>query len=101
MSEGPLQPLRSTNISLHRVRKTIFFANLCGKTKCWNCALNNFLKKKNLKQSLSDLLSTSFDLNFLVAIYVDDIILGGRKGTRIVEVMEELSQNFKRRTSTN
>ncbi len=56
--EGPLQPLRSTNslrVSLHRVRKTIFFANLCGKTKCWNCALNNFLKKKNLKQSLSDL----------------------------------------------
>ncbi len=49
----------------------------------------------NLKQSLSDpCVYISSGLEFLVAVYVDDIILGGNNGIRIKEVKKELSKKF-------
>ena len=37
----------------------------------------------------------SSDSEFLVAVYIDDLIFGGKNETRINEVKRELSQKFK------
>ena len=56
------------------------------------------LKKMGFNQGASDpCLYVSLDsegVTFLVAVYVDDIILGGKSKTRMNAVKKELSQNF-------
>ncbi len=76
-----------------RLKKSIY--GLKQAPRCWNHALDNCLKKMNLKQSLSDpCVYISSGLEFLVAVYVDDIILGGNNGLRIKEVKKELGKKF-------
>ena len=62
---------------------------------CWNHALDNQLKNMGFKQTSSDTcLYVSTDSEgemFIVAVYVDDIILGGKSSTKMSEVKKELS----------
>ena len=67
--------------------------------RCWNHALDNCLKEIGFKQTPSDpCLYIHSDLEgeiFVVAVYVDDIILGGRSTVRMNAVKKELSEKFK------
>ena len=77
-----------------RLKRSIY--GLKQAPRCWNYALDNCLKEMGFKQSSSDpCVYVSSDSEFLVAVYVDDLILGGKNETRINEVKRELSQKFK------
>ena len=66
--------------------------------RCWNHVLDSHLKEMGFKQTSSDpCLYVYFDsegVMFLVAVYVDDIVLGGRSEAKMNAVKEELSQKF-------
>ena len=67
--------------------------------RCWNHALDNRLKEMGFKQTPSDpclyVHSDSEGEMFVVAVYVDDIILGGSSMVRMNAVKKELSEKFK------
>ena len=67
--------------------------------RCWNHALDQRLKEMGFKQTISDpCLYVSIDSEgeiFVIAVYVDDIILGGRSETKMKTVKKDLSQQFK------
>ena len=64
---------------------------------CWNHALDKQLKKLRFKQTASDrclyVYTDSEGEMLVVAIYVDDIILGGRCEAKLNQIKLELSQN--------
>ena len=66
--------------------------------RCWNHALDSQLKEMGFKQTSSDpCLYDHFDsegVMFLVVVYVDDIVLGGRSKAKMNAVKEQLSQKF-------
>ena len=66
--------------------------------QCWNHALDKQLKELGFKQTASYpclYFYTDSEGEFLVvAIYVDDIILGGRHETELNQMKLELSQKF-------
>ena len=66
---------------------------------CWNHTLDNRLKEMRFKKTSSDpCLYVHSDLEgeiFVVAVYVDDIILGGRSTAKLIAVKKELSEKFK------
>lgn len=80
-----------------RLKRSIY--GLKQAPRCWNYALDNRLKEMGFKQTSSDpCLYVSSDANgdvFIIAVYVDDIILGGRSEAKMRDVKKELSQNFK------
>ena len=65
--------------------------------RCWNHVLDNRLKEMGFKQTPSDpclYVHTGSEGVFIVAVYVDDIVLGGRSEAKMTAVKEELSQKF-------
>ena len=65
--------------------------------RCWNHVLDNRLKEMGLKQTPSDpclYVHTGSEGVFIVAVYVDDIVLGERSEAKMTAVKEELSQKF-------
>ena len=68
-------------------------------SRCWNQALDSQLKKMNFKPASGDpciySLTGSAKEMFLVAVYVDDLILGGRSESKMNEIKRELSRIFK------
>lgn len=66
--------------------------------RCWNHALDSRLKEMGFKQTSGDpCLYVHLDSEgemFLVAVYVDDIVLGGRSEAKMNAVKEELSHRF-------
>ena len=76
-----------------RLRRSIY--GLKQSPRCWNQALDNRLKEMGFRQTLSDpclyVHSDSEGQIFVVAVYVDDIILGGSS----TAVKKELSGKFK------
>ena len=64
----------------------------------WNHALDSQLKEMGFKQTSSDpclyVSVNSEGVMFLVAVYVDDIVLGGRSKAEMNAVKEEMSQKF-------
>ena len=66
--------------------------------RCWNYALDNRLKDMGFKQTSNDpCLYVSTDSEgeiFVVAVYIDDIILGGKSDIKMSEVKKELSQKI-------
>ena len=64
--------------------------------RCWNTALDSQLKKMGFIQSMSDpcLYTTSEGELFIIAVYVDDIILAGKEASKMNEVKQALSTKF-------
>ena len=66
--------------------------------RCWNHALDSRLKEMGLQQSASDpclyVHGNSEGEMFVAAVYVDDIILGGKSEHKLNQVKQELSQTF-------
>ena len=64
--------------------------------RCWNTALDSQLRKMGFIQSMSDpcLYTTSEGELFIIAVYVDDIILAGKEASKMNEVKQALSTKF-------
>ena len=66
---------------------------------CWNHTLDNRLKEMGFKQAPCDpclyLLSDSEGELFVVGVYVDDIILGGKSVDKMITTKKELNEKFK------
>ena len=79
-----------------RLKRSIY--GLKQSPRCWNHALDSRLKEMGFKQTSSDpclyVQSDSEGVMFLVAVYVDDIILGGRSEAKMNAVKKELSHTF-------
>jgi len=79
-----------------RLKRSIY--GLKQSPRCWNHALDSKLKEMGFEQTSSDpCLYVHLDsegVMFLVAVYVDDIVLGGRREAKMNAVKEELSQKF-------
>ena len=62
-----------------QLKKSIY--GLKQSSRCWNEALDKHLKSMNFKQSANDpwiYILQYEDEVFIIAVYVDDIILGGK-----------------------
>ena len=92
--EGFIEPGKEHLVC--RLKRSIY--GLKQSPRCWNHALDGQLKKMGFNQGASDpCLYISLDsegVTFLVVVYVDDIVLGGKSKTKMNAVKEELSQNF-------
>ena len=78
-----------------KLKKSIY--GLKQAPRCWNTVLDVQLKKMGFSQSTSDpcIYKSANEEPFLIAVYVDDIILAGRTDKRIGEVKEALKEAFK------
>lgn len=66
--------------------------------RCWNNSLDNFLRKMNFSKSPSEpcvYVKVDHDDMFIVAVYVDDIILACRVASRINYVKSCLMEQYK------
>ena len=78
-----------------RLKRSIY--GLKQSPRCWNSALDVQLKEMGFAQSTSDpyvYMSTEGEM-FVIAVYVDDIVLAGKTDERIAEVKKPLSERFK------
>lgn len=79
-----------------RLKRSIY--GLKQSPRCWNTALDSHLKEMGFKQSKSDpclyMKCDSEGARFLVAVYVDDIVLGGENEAELKSVKKRLSQRF-------
>ena len=77
-----------------KLRKSIY--GLKQSPRCWNSALDDYLKKIGFVQAAGDpclYMSTEGEM-FLIAIYVNDILLAGKSIERLNAVKQALSQQF-------
>jgi len=67
--------------------------NWCYETICWNEALDKHLKNMGFEQANSDpcTYTASGGELFVIAVYVDDIILAGRSDKRMREVKNTIA----------
>ena len=77
-----------------KLKKSIY--GLKQSPRCWNSSLDDYLKKLGFLQAAGDpcLYMASEGEMFLIAIYVDDILLAGKSITRMNTVKQALSQKF-------
>ena len=78
-----------------KLKKSIY--GLKQSPRCWNSALDCHLKKMGFKQAAGDpcIYMASEGEMFLIAVYVDDILLAGRSDERLTTVKQALSRKFK------
>ena len=92
--EGFVEPGKEKLVC--RLKRSIY--GLKQSPRCWNHALDSRLKEMSFKQAASDpclyVHTNSEGEMFVVAVYVDDIILGGKSESKLNEVKRELSQKF-------
>ena len=66
-------------------------------SRCWNEALDKHLKKMGFKQSKNDpciyILNSGGEI-FIIAVYVDDIILAGKTSERIQKFSNTIAEKF-------
>ena len=64
--------------------------------RCWNAVLDSKLKQMGFKQTTGDpcLYTSTEGEPFIIAVYVDDILLAGKSEERIKEVKGNLTQSF-------
>ncbi len=77
-----------------RLKKSLY--GLKQSPRCWNSALNSHLKNMGFVQATGDpciYLATEGEM-FLIAVYVDDILLAGKTQERMTEVKQALSRQF-------
>ena len=71
-----------------RLKRSIY--GLKQAPRCWNYALDSCLKELGFEQSLGDAcVYVSTDSEFLIAMYVDDIVLGVKNEARLRKVKDE------------
>ena len=82
-----------------RLRKSIY--GLKQSARCWNLAINTFLKNTGYVQSNTDscIYAKSFDKDgkkhlIFIAIYVDDVILASNDGSTLNKEKAKLSKHF-------
>ena len=77
-----------------KLQKSIY--GLKQSPRCWNSALDDYLKKMGFVQAAGDpcLYMASEGEMFLIAIYVDDILLAAKTIERLNAVKQALSQKF-------
>ena len=79
-----------------RLRKSIY--GLKQSSRCWSQALDAQLKLVGFKQSTSDpciyTSRTESDGLFILAMYVDDILLAGKSQQKIAQVKPDLRKRF-------
>ena len=77
-----------------RLKKSIY--GLKQSPRCWNSALDSHLKKMGFIQTNGDpcLYMASEGEMFLIAVYVDDIILAGKSNKKLTSVKQALSKEF-------
>ena len=77
-----------------KLKKSIY--GLKQSPRCWNSALDCHLKKMGFKQAAGDpcIYMASEGEMFLIAVYVDDILLAGRSDERLTTVKQALSRKF-------
>ena len=65
--------------------------------RCWNAVLDDKLKRKGFAQTTGDpCIYTALEGEmFIIAVYVDDILLAGKSDRRMTEVKQALSKQFK------
>ena len=77
-----------------RLKKSLY--GLKQSPRCWNSALNSHLKNMGFVQATGDpciYMATEGEM-FLIAVYVDDILLAGKTQKRMTEVKQALSRQF-------
>ena len=64
--------------------------------RCWNSVLDSQLKQMGFVQAKGDpcIYVTSEGEMFIIAVYVDDIVLAGKSDKRMTEVKEQLAEHF-------
>ena len=63
---------------------------------CWNAALDNHLNKMGFKHTTGNpclYVATEGEM-FIIAVYVNDILLAGKNDKRMTEVKRALSERF-------
>jgi len=65
--------------------------------RCWNSVLDGHLKKMGFVQTSCDscVYTTSERETLVIAVYVDDIVLGSKSIKRMTKVKESLAKQFK------
>ena len=92
--EGFIEPGKENLVC--QLRRSIY--GLKQSPRCWNHALDSQLRDLGFSQTGSDpclYVSSIQKEMFIVAVYVDDIILAGKTLTTVNAVKEKLSQRFK------
>ena len=64
--------------------------------RCWNSALDSYLKKMGFIQAMSDpcLYTASEGEPFIIGVYLDDILLAVKSDRRMAEVKKALAMQF-------
>jgi hypothetical protein len=86
--------IKGTEHFVCRLKRSLY--GLKQAPRCWNATLNNQLIKMGFAQTDSDpcvYVSTEGEF-FIIAVYVDDILLAGKSNKRITEVKQALSSQF-------
>ncbi len=85
--EGKEHPVCKLNRSIYGLKQS---------PRCWNIVLDNQLKKMGFVQTPSDpcIYTTETDEMFIIAVYVDDILLAGHSNKRMTEVKKLLARHF-------
>ena len=85
---------KDKDILVCKFRKSIY--GLKQSARCWNTELNKQIKKMGFNQSSSDRCIYVRDLGevFILAIYVDDIIIAGENTGNIDDVKKRISEKF-------
>lgn len=80
---------------VYRLKKSLY--GLKQAPRCWNQVLDSYLKTMGFKQSTSDpciYTSNTTDGLFILAVYVDDILVAGKSQQKIDEIKAELGRRF-------
>ena len=77
-----------------RLKRSLY--GLKQSSRCWNQVLDSQLKKMGFQQSPSDpcIYTSHKDGLFVLAVYVDDILLAARSQKRIDQVKSDLAKCF-------
>ena len=77
-----------------KLKKSIY--GLKQSPRCWNATLHCHLEEMGFEQTTSDpcLYTSKEEEMFIIGVYVDDIVLGGKRNSRISEVKTALSMRL-------
>ena len=77
-----------------RLKKSLY--GLKQSPRCWNDALDSQLKSMGFVQSVSDpcIYTSTLDELYILAVYVDDILLAGKSEQKIAQLKSDLGRRF-------
>ena len=91
--EGFVQKDKETQVC--KLKKSLY--GLKQSPRCWNYTLDTQLKSMGFTQTKSDpcIYVSTGEESFIIAVYVDDILLATRADKRMTEVKREIASKFK------